>query len=45
MNCKVLSKVCKLSLMATIAAVVFFGLKIATNENRLEKVTTILFGE
>ena len=28
-----------------IMAVVFFGLKIATNENRIEKVTTILFGE
>ena len=45
MNRNLLSKACKLSLMATIAAVVFFGLKIVTNENRLEKVTTILFGE
>lgn len=45
MNRNILWKACKLSLMAAIAAVVFFGLEIARNENRLEKVKTILLGE
>ena len=45
MNRKALSKVCKLSLLATIAALVFFGLEIARNENRREKVKAIFFGE
>jgi len=45
MNCKVLSKAFKLSLLATIAAVIFFGLEIARNENRREKVKVIFLGE
>ena len=45
MTRKILSKVSKLSLMAVIAVVIFVGLKIATNENRLEKAKAILMSE
>ena len=45
MNRKALSKAFKLSLLATIAALVFFALEICQNENRLEKMRTILCGE
>ena len=45
MSRNILWKACKLSLMASIAAVVFFGLNIAGNENRFEKIQTFLCGE
>ena len=45
MNRKALSQACKLSLLAAIAAVAFFCLKIASNENRIEKVKAILRSE
>ena len=38
MNRNLLSKACKISLLAVVATVVFVGLEIARNENRLEKV-------